>query len=171
MLATQVVPSDMLYCLWKVGRAIYELAEGYAEANEERAIDEAEARGEDVAKRRCVCSQGRQLGVSFAICLSIRQVRLACAGALACDDTVSRVSSARSQKAAQKSKKEGIGADDFVPIFLFVTIHAELPTPFQICTCIKRFASDTERNSEVCTLTDVHRSSALTRVHWRGCLN
>ena len=56
-LATQVVPSDMLYCLWKVGRAIYELAEGYAEANEARAIDEAEARGEDVAKRRCVCSQ------------------------------------------------------------------------------------------------------------------
>ena len=55
-----------------------------------------------------------------------------------------------SQKAAQKSKKEGIGADDFVPIFLFVTIHAELPTPFQVCTCIKRFASDTERNSEVC---------------------
>ena len=40
----------MLYCLWKVGRAIYELAEGYAEANEARAIDEAEARGEDVAE-------------------------------------------------------------------------------------------------------------------------
>ena len=83
-----VVPSDMLFCLWRAGRAIYAMAEGYAAAHDERA-----------------------------------------------------------GKAAKK-RAEGIGADDFVPIFLYVTIHAQLPTPFQVCSCIKRFASDTERNSE-----------------------
>ena len=94
-----VVPSDMLHCLWSVGRKIYAIAEQYAAANERKAVAAAEQRGEDVSARK-------------------------------------------------KKRPEGIGADDFVPIFLYVTIHALLPTPFQVCTCIKRFASDTERNSE-----------------------
>ena len=84
-----VVPSDMLHCLWKVGREIYKIAELYAAANERKLVAAMEARGEDVDKRK-------------------------------------------------KKRPEGIGADDFVPIFLWVTIHALLPTPFQICTCIKR---------------------------------
>ena len=64
---------------------------------------------------------------------------------MCCGQRYSKLNNAKIGKEAE----EAIGADHFVPIFLYVTIHAELPTPFQCCQLMKRFALDAERNSEV----------------------